>query len=53
MTLQVTGDTVHGMAQQKKILGLLLGEKKVCFEKTQNQIKMIEISRELDRSYRI
>ena len=42
---------IHGMDMQKKIFGLLLGKKKVYFEKTQNQQKMIEISKELDRSY--
>ena len=52
-SFQVTSLGVPRMDKQKKILGLLIGEKKVYFEKTKNQIKMIEISRELDRSYRI
>ena len=50
-SFQSSGGTVHGMDMQKKILGLLLGKKKIYFEKTQNQKKMLEISRELDRSY--
>ena len=44
---------VCGVDKQKTILGLLLGEKKIYFKKTQNEEKMMEISRELDRSYRI
>lgn len=53
MTFQVPSDGVCGMVEPQKILGLLLGKKKIHFEKTQNQERMILLCRELDRCYTI
>ena len=52
-SFQKPDNRVYGVGMQKKILGLLIKDKKIFVEKTQNQERMILLCRELDRSYRI
>ena len=52
-SFQGTNNRVYGVGEQKKILGLLLNEKKIYFKKTPNQEKLIESVREIDKEYEI
>ena len=58
MNFQGSDSTVYGVDQQAKILDILQGKEKVYTkkmekERTINEERIIQISRELDREYRI
>ena len=53
MSFQESSEGIHGMAQQEKISGLFQEEKKVCPERTLNELKMLELVREIDKFYEL
>lgn len=47
-SFQASDNRVYGMDKQKEVSGLVCENKKISVKKTQNQLRVIQISREVD-----